>query len=635
MHVPRTGCTTCCSLLVLGLVYPSVVANGAVDARGIRLVRSAADLPRHAYPFDRSVSAVFREPRAMAQLAGRVQADIQTDLERYALTDSATLLTWRTRLVNAALVRGDQAAALVEIEKLRKLKHLPATQQAAGFPLGAILRAERSGAAHEPAMLRARVRRTLNADLDGMSWEVVRDHIMEQTASLSTVNVEHATARTLAECDRMLPLNNQELPDFIVAELLDLWVTIHHILPYRDEVMRIVAERAERAGTPAPGFAGRGVTLDPSHGSPVIVAIWDSGLDLGAFPERVWRNPREQANGIDDDHNGFIDDLHGIAHGLYGQPEPDLLTSLEPLVESRAEVERRFQGYSDLLRFRNTADAAHVRKLLDSLDPDGLDAFFGELQCFADHSHGTAIASVAAEGNPFIRLLPVRADYHMRPFWPTREAAEAHAAAQTATVAYFRQARVRVVNMSWSESLALTESYVPHSTGAATTAERCRIAQEYMAIINQSLHDAIKNAPEILFITSAGNLACDVTFDGLIPGAYDLPNLVAVGAVDDARRPWYKTCYGEKVKLYAPGVDVPGRLPGGRGYASSGTSIACPGVTNLAAKLLAIDPKLTPVQLIDLMVTNGEPLTDWSGGRVIHPQRTVEALRRAATLSGP
>lgn len=48
--------------------------------------------------------------------------------------------------------------------------------------------------------------------------------------------------------------------------------------------------------------------------SPVIVAVIDGGFDF-AHPdlkERVWTNPNEiPDNGRDDDHNGFVDDLHG------------------------------------------------------------------------------------------------------------------------------------------------------------------------------------------------------------------------------------------------------------------------------------------------------------------------------------
>lgn len=52
----------------------------------------------------------------------------------------------------------------------------------------------------------------------------------------------------------------------------------------------------------------------PPKGAPVIVAVLDSGIDTGHADLRshLWANPGEiPGNGMDDDHNGYVDDVHG------------------------------------------------------------------------------------------------------------------------------------------------------------------------------------------------------------------------------------------------------------------------------------------------------------------------------------
>jgi thermitase len=45
----------------------------------------------------------------------------------------------------------------------------------------------------------------------------------------------------------------------------------------------------------------------------IVVAIIDTGLDVNhpALKDNLWTNPKEILNGIDDDGNGLIDDIHG------------------------------------------------------------------------------------------------------------------------------------------------------------------------------------------------------------------------------------------------------------------------------------------------------------------------------------
>ena len=71
---------------------------------------------------------------------------------------------------------------------------------------------------------------------------------------------------------------------------------------------------------PADGF--NGVSIDKTYNTllkerasqTVVVAIIDSGMDIEHedLADNMWVNPGEiPGNGIDDDNNGYIDDIHG------------------------------------------------------------------------------------------------------------------------------------------------------------------------------------------------------------------------------------------------------------------------------------------------------------------------------------
>lgn len=66
----------------------------------------------------------------------------------------------------------------------------------------------------------------------------------------------------------------------------------------------------------------------PDNTAVVIVAVIDTGVDM-EHPElagKIWQNPGEiDANGIDDDHNGYVDDIRGwdYTSGTGAPPIPD------------------------------------------------------------------------------------------------------------------------------------------------------------------------------------------------------------------------------------------------------------------------------------------------------------------------
>jgi subtilisin family serine protease len=196
------------------------------------------------------------------------------------------------------------------------------------------------------------------------------------------------------------------------------------------------------------------------------------------------------------------------------------------------------------------------------------------------------------------------------------------------TVNYFKEQRVRVVNMSWKYDVKEIENNLePNGIGKDAT-ERAGLARKILDILKTALFEALKGAPDILFVCAAGNSDSDVAFDELIPSSFELPNLLVVGAVDQAGEPTGFTSIGKTVQVYANGFEVESFVPGGQRLKMSGTSMASPNVANLAGKILAAKPDLTPTQVISLIKNGVTPVVGAKKSiPLINPKRTLSLLK--------
>ena len=193
-------------------------------------------------------------------------------------------------------------------------------------------------------------------------------------------------------------------------------------------------------------------------------------------------------------------------------------------------------------------------------------------------------------------------------------------------VDFFKQQGVRVVNMSWGGSVKGIEDSLELCNIGKTPDERKAIARDYFDIQRDALTKAFASAPDILFVTAAGNSNQNASFVEDIPADIVLPNLLTVGAVDKAGDEASFTSYGPTVKVHANGYQVESVIPGGEKLAESGTSMASPQVVNLAAKILTVNPKLMPNQVIALIRDNADKTPD--GRRtLINPKKTLAAAQ--------
>ncbi len=435
-----------------------------------------------------------------------------------------------------------------------------------------------------------------------------------------------------ASIDPMVAATEGELSKDAATGLISSHYALTTVLPLKERIAAVYGRYLDAHQVTKPDiWTAREATLPEDAPGHPVVAIWDSGVDTEIYDRLgvLWTNRAEiPGNGVDDDGNGYVDDVHGIAYDLDSNPTPELLLPVPELTMGRAELQRLVKGLEDVQANIDSDEAGELKRRIGALGPAEVKPFLEEVTAYSQLSHGTHVAGIAAAGNPNIRLLASRLtfDYRMVPPPPTIAEAYRGAAAATENIDYFKTNGVRVVNMSWGGSISGVEAGLEQHGIGATPEERKALARKIFDIGFDALRDAMAAAPEILFVTSAGNSDSDNEFEEFVPSSIELPNLITVGAVDQAGEETGFTSFG-KVDVYANGFEVESYVPGGDRLAFSGTSMSSPNVANLAAKLLAVDPSLTPADLRELIEGGCDEVEAGTRTvRLINPKRSLELL---------
>lgn len=132
---------------------------------------------------------------------------------------------------------------------------------------------------------------------------------------------------------------------------------------------------------------------------------------------------------------------------------------------------------------------------------------------------------------------------------------------------------------------------------------------------SHSLYEAIvrANNAEILFVAAAGNDNKNNDSSASYPANYNVPNVISVAAVDSAGRRASFSNYGKRtVDLGAPGVSIFSTVRGGSYAYYSGTSMATPHVSGVAALMVGLRGDFSALQLKESLLANTKPLPSLS-----------------------
>jgi subtilisin family serine protease len=605
-----------CSLVCL-LLLAAPFASSQSSAK--KKVTSQNDLPRFSYPVTGTASALVEADEATFNaFAAKVRADLDTAFRDYEIDDKATLRTLLSAKLDLQELAGDDRGALETIDSLRALAEKPAAKlTTAVFARARIQAAIDVKATSGPAFTEA-FKKYYHEAIDPLPWDVVQDSIKESYAGSRLYTKAVAIGDVMTDLDPAVrksgALDNSEAWDLI--DTRDAMQSVMPVLPARIEVLKqyIVAHNVVKPDI----WAAREVTITKDQNlSPVLVAIWDSGIDVSIFPDQVFTDPKLTGSGA-----------HGLAFDDRGDPSKTWLYPLSPdQQKAYPEFRDEIQGRLDIENGIDSPEADALQKKFATLSSDQIHQLFEWHKVLGFYVHGTHCAGIAVRNNAAARLVVARFNDQLPdlPFPPTDEWARRLGADFQQMSDYFRTRNVRVVNMSWGDEPQEFETWISKTGGGADPVERKNRAAALYAIWRAAIETAIKNAPNTLFVTAAGNSDSDSGFIDDVPASLRLPNLISVGAVNQAGDETSFTSYGSTVVVDADGYNVESYVPGGAKVRLSGTSMASPNVVNLAAKLFALDPSLTPAQVIDL-IRQGATSSEDGRRHLIDEKRSMALL---------
>lgn len=284
--------------------------------------------------------------------------------------------------------------------------------------------------------------------------------------------------------------------------------------------------------------------LSKENTKPVTIAIIDTGIDYQHpdLKDQMWINPNEiPDNGIDDDGNGYIDDIYGW----------DFFHNDASICDSIPTKNGYTANPDD-----NDNHGTHIAGIIG-----------------AAANNGEGIVGVASNVN--IRIMSLKIHGGTSASGSISDAIQA--------IRYAEAMGADICNLSWG-----TTNY------------------------SQALELVIRES-SMLFITAAGNTGQNNNSTPVFPANLRLPNLISVAFVDCNGKLDPDSNYGvSTVDIAAPGKDIYSTLVGTYGY-SSGSSMAAPYVTGLAAMLYAYQENCYPAQVKEQIINTITPLENLDG----------------------
>ena len=356
----------------------------------------------------------------------------------------------------------------------------------------------------------------------------------------------------------------------------------------------------------------------------VIVAVIDNGVDIEHedLKNKIWTNTKEiPGNGIDDDHNGYVDDVHGwnfrgtkdgtIIEDEHAAPTQFYLawknkydsadTNLLNLNEKKewsVYVKAKKEYFE---KVNNTKDSAELKfayninfnstKLIADDSSGSVNRFYGSpyIKLSPNLSHGTHVAGIiAAQRNNEIGIDGIADNVLIMPIVASTAVGDERDKDVANAIRYAVDNGAKIISMSFSKVFSPDKKNVDEAILYA--------AKKNVLIVHCAGNDGVN-------IDSADNYHYPIAIylNGSKAG-----NFITVGwsrPLFNFRLAHPYSNYGKmNVDLFAPGSDIFSTIPNNGYDFKSGSSMSAPVVSGVAALLLSYFPSLSATQVREILL---------------------------------
>lgn len=379
---------------------------------------------------------------------------------------------------------------------------------------------------------------------------------------------------------------------------------------------------------------------------PVIVAVIDNGFDMDHedLKNVFWTNTKEiPANQIDDDKNGYIDDLHGWSFrsnksGMIIENEQSGATQLYAAWKNEfdhIDTSRLTKSEKEKLLIYNEAKKEYFKNRADIRDPSDLkysyninynsdelisgtgseNSNYGSpiIKSTPNLSHGTHVAGIIGAKRDNGKGIDGIADnVIIMPIIATTGGGDERDKDIANAIYYAVNNGAQVINMSFSKRFSSDKELVDKAVQYA-------------------------EQKHVLIIHAAGNDGNDDDVTNYYPIAtYEngkkASNFITVGwsrPLMNYRLAHPYSGYGKNsVDLFAPGSDIFSTIPGNSYDYKSGSSMSAPCVSGVAALLLSYFPSLSADEVKSIIlrsVYKPDMMVNRPGSKVMVPFSSLSA----------